>query len=83
MSASLSGMVAASFTGNNGTGGISIPGLEVGDLVIAIWQTNPAGSWTQPGNHFEGIVTVADELQQLVGSNYSSSTFTVLAFRGP
>lgn len=79
MSVNFAGFGKADFTGNNGSGAISIPGLKVGDVVI----TSVVGSTTQsPGSVFERIVSVSDELQQIENSNLSTQSCYIVFVRG-
>jgi hypothetical protein len=70
-SVGLAAVGSATFTGLNGSGSISLPGLKVGDRVsIDI----------QPGG-FESVVSVDDELQQTASSDFSTTTFRMFFFR--
>jgi hypothetical protein len=68
-------VIHATFQGLATPGGISIPGLLVGDVVVSIIP-----SPFQPG--FEQIVSVADQLQQITTENWSTMNFVVYLIRG-
>lgn len=76
MSVQASGLVTAQFTGNNGAGAISVPGLQVGDIVVAFQEG--AGMVAQ----FESSVSVADQLHQFGGGDMSAQTLHAILFRG-
>jgi hypothetical protein len=58
-------------------GAINIPGLQVGDMLI---QAIPYGF--PPGQAFEQVVSVADELQQIPRLDWSTVEFTFYLLRG-
>jgi len=58
-------------------GAISIPGLEVGDMLI---QAIPYGF--PPGQAFEQVVSVPDEIQQIPQLDWSTVEFTFYLLRG-
>ncbi|WP_157648395.1 hypothetical protein [Burkholderia ubonensis] len=59
--------------GSNGAGAISVPGLQVGDHVNLVTFS---GNLNVQNGSFEQIVSVADQLQQTAGADYSSLTLT-------
>jgi NADPH:quinone reductase-like Zn-dependent oxidoreductase len=79
MSVTFTAIGRADFGGRIGAGSVSVPGLKAGDQVFFYCQ-NPGG-WQQPGGLFEAKISVNDEIQQLVSSDLSAQTFTVLFFR--
>lgn len=82
MSLTMSTVFHAQFNGRNGDGPVSIPGLKVGDWVVARLLL-PSGSPSFGGSPFENVVSVDDELQQTDSiTDWSSSTFKTLFFRG-
>lgn len=70
-------IVKASAPGGTGIGPISIPGLQVGDVVI---RSIPDGF--ADATVVEEVVTVADELQQTSFADLSSVVFTWYLLRG-
>lgn len=66
------------FTGIDGPGGISVPSLKIGDLVV--WQASIFNGAATLTGVFELMITVDGEIQQSTG-NQTSNTFTILAFR--
>lgn len=68
--------VKAEFNGRNGSGAISVPGLQVGDTAIV-----DLNGHNVIGGSFEQIVSVADEIQQLSGSDLSGQTYRFFLVR--
>lgn len=59
-------VIKASVTASGSAGANAVTGLKVGDTVIsAILVSN--GGFQTPGNGFESIVSVADQLQEKAG----------------
>lgn len=52
--------IQINFTGQSTPGSISVPGVQVGDVVL--WLSNGAGNNNVGG--FEESISVADEIQQ-------------------
>lgn len=69
----------ADFNGVNGAGAVSVPGLDVGDLVTFYAQA--PGGWQTPGGIFEDVISVAGEIQQISSNDLSPYTFTILFLR--
>ena len=63
------------FNGLASAGTISVPGLKIGDRMIALQESNgtyiPIGGWSQ-------IITVKDELMQSATGDNSSLSFVAL-----
>lgn len=70
-------IIKATAPGATSATSISIPGLQVGDVLI---QVVPYGF--PPGGGFESVVSVADELQQLANLDWSTVDFTFYLVRG-
>lgn len=82
MGVTLAGVGSATFTGRNGAGSISVPGLVAGDkVVVSSYDPNLGVGYEPPGTLFESTISVDDEIQQLTG-NFSTSTCSILFFRG-
>jgi len=81
MAVSFAGIGHVSFTGNDGPGAISVPGLKVGDRVVWEMIGIVPPSYTPPGSSFEAVISVDDEIQQLSG-HLSAYTCEVLFVRG-
>lgn len=65
------------FTGNNGTGAISVAGLEVGDKLISAVLTAGGPIGTDATSYFASFVFVAGQIyQQSVGD---MSAYTIQA----
>jgi len=74
-------LIKVTFTGIAGPGSISVPGLQVGDVVLSgRGYSNP--NWAGFETTFESIVSVADQLQQLSYTDFSSAPFTLYLIRG-
>jgi hypothetical protein len=73
-----------SFVAVSAPGPISVPGLEVGDTMILCLQTPPVGSvgYVFPQSEFEGVVSVADQLQQLESIGDGTFTLDAIFLRG-
>jgi hypothetical protein len=67
--------IKATSSGAASAGAISIPGLQVGDVLVAVL---PAGFV----EGVEEVVTVADQLQQTANLDWSSVNFTFYLLRG-
>jgi hypothetical protein len=79
------GLITVSFVARNGsTGSISVPGLQVGDRVIYLAETtsDPA-NYFLPESNWEGVITVADQIQQTAAGNWpNSNVIKALLVRG-
>lgn len=76
-----SAIITAAFDEVASPGAISVPGLKVGDTMIAL--SAPAlgpGSLIGLG-WYEAIVSVDDEIQQLTSTTTPGSTFTAIFVR--
>ncbi len=71
----------ATWTGVNGAGPISIPGLEVGDRILQLLDSAP-GLDTSILMYVEIVVSVADELHQNHTGNLTPLTFDGVFVRG-
>ena len=69
-------LVKAEFTGQSSSGAISVPGLQVGDTAIV-----DLNGHNVIGSSFEQIISVADQIQQLSGSDLSSQTYKFFMVR--
>lgn len=72
------------FTGRNGVGAISVPGLKVGDLpfMISSGPGNPNADDSPWGQGvFELIITVDDQLQQIFSGDFSALSYTLFVGR--
>lgn len=77
------GIITFSFTCRDGIGSIPVPGVQVGDVVI--WTRYDDGQqqrYQPPGGLFEAMVTVNDEVQQLMAVDASTWTGWVIVMRG-
>ncbi|WP_157661681.1 hypothetical protein [Burkholderia ubonensis] len=70
-------VIKATAHGSSTNGPVSIPGLQVGDVLT---QVVPYGFG--PGQGFETVVSVASELQQLANLDWSLVDFTFYLLRG-
>ena len=80
MTATLCGLVTADFSGIDGSGSISVPGVKIGDVVVNVWRIDASHAFASSA--YEPVITVDDEIQQL-GVNMSAATLKILLFRGP
>lgn len=76
-----------SFVGRNGVGAVSVPGLQIGDL-LTLYSTNwdPIVSTNVPflgtiGGSTIGVVDTADEIHQQYTTDYSATTFHLIVYR--
>lgn len=76
----ISGTIFFSFTGRNGAGAISVPGLKVGDRLVRLIQDG-ATDYTADLGMMEWVVTVDDEIQQNSGGNTTTWNFEAIALR--
>lgn len=74
-------IIKATFLGNNGMGGISVPGLKTGDFLVWMMMSGNASIFPMGNGELEPMVTVDDEIQQIDAADLSSHTFTVLIVR--
>ncbi|MGN6657080.1 MAG: hypothetical protein ACTHJ9_17305 [Rhodanobacter sp.] len=66
-------VIKATSTGLSKSGALSIPGLQVGDLLVKVIPASFA---------FEQVVSVQDQLQQQDSLDWSSVNFTFYLLRG-
>jgi hypothetical protein len=67
--------------GHNGPGACSANGLKVGDVVLSVTfaKVPTAAAGTQAGlTEFEGVISVANQIQQTGVANLSAEAFDVL-----
>lgn len=67
-----------SFTGRNGVGDISVPGVKAGDRVIVVYRDD---TYMQLSD-FDVLLTTNDEIHQNTGTDFSSTTFYATITRG-
>ena len=72
--------VLASFTGNNGVGAISVPGVKKGDAVVHIVGNSGAALGLE-FTDYPPIVLVDDEIYQPVAVDRSGDTILALLDR--
>lgn len=76
-----------SFTGRNGIGVVSVPGLQAGDVLSLYNSTwDPIVYTSVPfvgtvGGSTIGVVDTADEIHQQYTTDYSATTFHLLVSR--
>lgn len=76
-----SGLKTKSGAGHSGAGACTVTGAAVGDRVISVFGAPTAGGALVaklPGTDFESVVTVINQVQQLVATDLSASTFVFL-----
>lgn len=77
------GFLTFTFSGINGAGGISVPGLKVGDRVIWTTQTKMGSTLYESPGAFVGFsCTTADQIDQVDTSNNTGATIEILVYRG-
>lgn len=88
MSVTVTALVHAHFTGIDTTSGymgpwvnVSVPGVKVGDFIIAITKQNGASDLVT--NAFNLIVASDDNVQQSNGIDLSANTYDMLLVRIP
>lgn len=57
---------------NNGAGACIVPGVNVGDIVLGVYNISTLAS---AGSSFQSTVTVANQVQQSSASNLSTAEF--------
>lgn len=62
------------FTGKNGAGACTLTGAKVGARVMGVVNLSTPGD---AASSFEGVITVADQIQQSSASNLSAAVFAV------
>lgn len=72
----VSGMILTDFLGGATSGPVSVPGLKVGDRVI-----HASSGSTDYDGYFEKVISVDDEVQQLIPADISSVTVELLVYR--
>jgi len=70
----LNGLKALSFVGKNGAGAITIAGTAIGDKVLCVVGITAAALGDASAS-FEGVITVAGQIQQSSASNLSTNTY--------
>lgn len=75
----ISGTIAFSFNGRNGSGAISIPGLKAGDKIIRLIQGTT--DYTADPTIMEWVISVDDQIQQIISENLSTWAFSAIAVR--
>lgn len=63
------------FTGRNGLGSISLPGVKAGDIVLAMYCW---GDSVEPGRFVESIISADDHIQQTSTTDYTDVPFVVV-----
>jgi hypothetical protein len=66
---------AVSFDGKNGAGACTAVSLEVGDVVLGVAGLTALGDASAS---FEGVITVADQIQQSSASDLSLNDYLVI-----
>lgn len=74
--------VKATFTGLSSPGAISVPGLEVGDVITWLGIDSPVDNVAFSTPNFEPIISVDDEIQQIGTSDNNGVSFTIICLRG-
>lgn len=76
-------LITVSFTGRNGTGPISVPGVKVGDRFVYLYSTSVGNVNVITGGspYMEVIISVDDQVQQTDVANYSTYTFNGVLVR--
>lgn len=78
-------LITATFDEVASPGPVSVPGLKVGDVMLALSSVNTTGSFGNGSlmatGFYEAIVTVDDELQQNVPTTSPGNTFTAVFLR--
>lgn len=72
-------LIKVTFSGINGAGYVSVPGLKVGDVVLAAHN----GALSLNTNWFFSLVDTVDTIYQADSSDNTAKTFTVILARTP
>ncbi len=72
-------LIKVTFNGGTGLGSVSVPGVKVGDVVLAIHH----GSGTWDTTTFRPYVGTDDTFVQADPTDYSAITFTAVVARCP
>jgi hypothetical protein len=66
--------------GRNGQGGISVPGVKAGDIILSVVTTSDNHIITQNG-YFTAVQPTDDEIYQHAEGNFSSTNFQFVLVR--
>lgn len=69
----VSGVLKFSFSGVAGKASISLPGAQVGDVIVRVWSSGTT-SFVNQTEAFEQYITVADEIQLITYADLSGQT---------
>lgn len=73
----ITGTIKITFTGRNGAGSISVPGLKAGDRTVNVTDSVNNGY----GGQFEWAVSSDDSYFQASNNDLSSTSFTAILIR--
>lgn len=71
--------IKAEFTGRDGAGPVSVPGLKVGDAVLMVTINGIDSNFPRS---YEAFVTVDDEIYQWFNGNHENVEHVMLLLRG-
>lgn len=77
---STTAIIKVNFSGLNGAGTISIPGLLTGDVRL-MWFHDQAPNGGEELNIFDQVVTADGQIQQIATFNASTETYTAFFLR--
>lgn len=85
MSVNLTSTFVVTFSGRSGSGSISVPGVKVGDYLVAYFVhplgvNGVLGAWVS-ALPFEYSISVADQIQQSSTADLSSGTYDGIFIR--
>lgn len=78
---SFTGLKVLAAAGKSSAGAITLTGTAVGDRLVAVFGAPTAGGALAvklPGTDFESTVSVVNQIQQLVGTDLSASTYVFI-----
>jgi len=79
-------LVKATLIGGTASGPVSVPGLEVGDVVFTgvftVGTTTTPTDWQPFISSYEKVISVADEFQQINPGDLSVLSLTLYLLRG-
>jgi hypothetical protein len=74
-------VVKVTFNGGTASGGVSIPGLQTGDVILN-GLIDGEYNWPSFANGYEPVVSTPNELQQSSALDWSGVLFTLYLLRG-
>ena len=81
MCVNIGGISIVSFSGRNGRGNISVPGVKVGDILYVLRLTTEPPAVAATFDAVEVIVSTDDNVKQYDTSDLTATNYTAIVFR--